>query len=496
MRHFYWYGLFVISTILFWNCNREEIIIEGGDISLDFSTDTLRFDTVFTELGSATRFIKIYNREKRRVRIDRISLQNGVGSHFRMNVDGIPGSDIRDVEIAAEDSLYIFCEVTIDPNQPLSISPFVVEGSVLVETGDQSRIVVLEAWGQNANYIPSRFSRGTFSVLSCDLAEVVWNDPKPYVIYGGLFINDCTLTLPPGTKVYVHGGVVRSDDLGVYNDGFIWVLERGRLNVTGTLEEPVVIQGDRLEENFQNEPGQWTGIFIGAESRGSAINHATIKNSRFGVYVDSAATLVARNAQFYNTSSSGVIGVHSIITMENCLVYNNNSNAVQLVYGGDYKFDHCTMASYGVDASALALSNFICYVPDGLGCDLGGSYRLNASFKNSIFFGSRQDEIILDARGGVDRSQFNYLFENCIVRVNKLLEDENFANFFDFCTNCPQKLTTLDKLFVDSSKDDYHLDSLSVAIGLGKPIPNIPTDLEGKIRDTNQPDAGCFEREN
>jgi hypothetical protein len=182
--------------------------------------------------------------------------------------------------------------------------------------------------------------------------------------------------------------------------------------------------------------------------------------------------------------------------MENCLVYNNGFHSIQLVHGGDYKFDYCTIASYGVDAAALAMSNFICYVQDGFNCTLGASYRLNANITNSIIFGSRQDQIIFDARGGEERSQFNYLFENCIVRVNELVKEKNFPDFFDYCINCPPKLTTLDKLFKDSSKDDYHLDSLSIANRLAVPISNIPIDLEGKMRDVVSPDAGCFEREN
>ena len=39
---------------------------------------------------------------------------------FRLNVDGIPGSEALEVPVLARDSLYLFVEVTVDPDQPLS----------------------------------------------------------------------------------------------------------------------------------------------------------------------------------------------------------------------------------------------------------------------------------------------------------------------------------------------------------------------------------------
>ena len=54
-------------------------------------------------------------------------LKNDPNSFFRINVDGITGNIAKDVEIAGKDSLYIFAEVTIDPDAPLSNSPFVIE---------------------------------------------------------------------------------------------------------------------------------------------------------------------------------------------------------------------------------------------------------------------------------------------------------------------------------------------------------------------------------
>lgn len=482
--------LFASLLIMFWACNQENELRLDSDVQLEFSVDTLRFDTVFTELGSATRIVKVYNRYDQRIRISNISLENSTGVTFRMNVDGIPAESVQNIEIEANDSLYIFSEVTVDPDKDVSASPFVAEGKIKFVTNENEQQVVLEAWGQNANYIPFRNGKGTFSVVN----DFVMDDPKPYVIYGGLIVENGTLTMPAGTQVYVHGGLVRADDGVIYNDGSIFISGSGRIKIEGTQENPVIIQGDRLEENFLDESGQWTGIAIGKLSRGNTIEHAVIRNCRFAVQVDSAATLDVKNAQFYNTASSAVIGFNSRITMSNSLIYNNGFHSILLLHGGDYQFDYCTVASYGGESTALWLSNFFCYVQDGFNCLVPSAYRVNARFRNSIFYGSRRDELILE--DAIETPEgFNYQFENCVVRVTNLLEEDSFPDFFENCDNCPQDLTATTPLFLDTNEDNYRLDSLSIALNLGTPIEGITTDLEGNQRDPENPDIGCFERQ-
>ena len=51
-------------------------------------------------------------------------LASGESTGFRMNVDGRKGSSFNNVGILANDSMYVFVEVTVDPNggnQPLLI---------------------------------------------------------------------------------------------------------------------------------------------------------------------------------------------------------------------------------------------------------------------------------------------------------------------------------------------------------------------------------------
>ena len=92
---------------------------------LEFTTDTVMFDTVFATVGSTTHNFRVHNRNKKSIVISSITLAGGTASKFRMNVDGITGSQLFDVEIPANDSIFIFVEVTID--QSSGNLPFIVK---------------------------------------------------------------------------------------------------------------------------------------------------------------------------------------------------------------------------------------------------------------------------------------------------------------------------------------------------------------------------------
>lgn len=481
----------LLLSVFFTFCQKEKFTTDPQD-QLTFSTDTLRFDTVFTQLGSATRYFKIYNPHKKSIRISKIYLENGSASRFNLNVDGVPGDSFSDFEIAPNDSMYVFAEVTINPND--QNSPFVLDENIVFETNGNTQKVVLEAWGQNAVYLPSRFGAGGVAGFGCGGSEWVWDDPRPYVIYGILVIDSCTVRMPAGTRVYVHGGlgkVVTDTAIYRYNDGFIAFQGAGKLIVDGTKDNPVIIESDRLESEFDDEPGQWTGIWMQAGTTGHELNHCIIRNSVIGIRIDSAGELTLRNTQIYNTASTGLIGVHAKIRAENCLFHTNTGFSVQLEYGGDYQFTYCTAASYGVDGEALRMSNALCLDP---GCEGFVSNPLKARFQNCIFFGSRADQITLFDRLDIP-DQFDYQFQNCIVRVRDLLKENSYPDFLDHCVPC-LNADNQDTLFLDPNQYKFRLDTLnSIANRYAVPVPGIEADLDGKMRDGTTPDAGCYEIE-
>lgn len=478
-------------TFVLSSCQKERFTGDPGD-RLAYSTDTLRFDTVFTQLGSATRIFKIYNPHKRSMRIRRIALEGAGKARFDLNVDGLPGAEHRDLDIAPNDSLYVFARVTINPDEPLSSSPFVVEAQIAVEYNDNLDRIQVEAWGQNAVYLPSRFGAGGIAGYGCGGGEWVWDDPRPYVIHGILVVDSCTVRIPAGKHVYVHGGlgrIVTDTSVIRYNDGFIAFINQGRLLIEGTQDNPVIIEGDRLESEFSKTPGQWTGIWLQAGTSGHRIEHAIIRNGIIGVRVDSAADLTLRHTQIYRTTGPAVIGIHARIEAENCLFFRNGGFAIQLEYGGFYRFNYCTVATYGVSTDALRMTNGRCLDPV---CANFATNPLDARFVNCILHGARADQVNLTEFPG---AAFDYRLAHCIVKVRDLTRPNAYPDFFEFCDPC-LNASADEVIFVNPNQDEYRLDTLmSVANGYARPISGIATDLDGKLRDAVMPDAGCYEIE-
>lgn len=481
----YIFTLSFFSIILFSACQKDEFIIDAS-AKVEFTTDTLRFDTVFTQVGSATRFFKVRNPHNQPIKISKIYLAQGAQSYFNLNIDGVSGDAQENIEIPANDSIYIFAEVTINPND--KNNPFVINEDLVFETNGNTQKVILEAWGQNANYIPSNTAKGKVAALT---ADAVWNDPKPYVIYGILLIDGFKLTITAGTKVHIHGGLVRTDDKQIYSDGMIYVRNGGEIEIQGTKEKPVIIQGDRLEKPFEKIPAQWNLIYFGANSKAN-FSYTTIKNARLGLYADSASTANLKYCQIYNTAGPGIYARQADITLDNCLLHSNGDRSLVIQQGGNYKVNYCTIANFGANAPALELSNAFCRSFDNAGnCASLLVSPLLFRAKNSIFHCSQLDALSFSA---VPNIPFDYLFENSIVRVQNLIDKNKggHPDFFNYCKDCIN-LKTSDKLFKKIDADNYRLDTLSIAENKAIPLNGFNEDLDGTPRDAQKPDIGAYE---
>ncbi|MBU1720860.1 MAG: hypothetical protein KKA07_17470, partial [Bacteroidetes bacterium] len=283
----------VIVALIGFSC-RKETLLEDNGATLEFSTDTIVFDTVFSTVGSATQLLTIYNPYNKTLRIKSITLARGPSSQFSINVNGTAGVSFKDIDIAAKDSLFVFARVTIDPGN--MNNPFVVTDSIIFETNGQLQDVDLVAWGQDAYYhTPDHFFPNfpPYSIIDCALP---WTNDKPHVVYGWAVVDSGTvLTMNPGTRVYMH------------NESVLWVYSDGSLKINGTNDDQVIIQGDRLEHYYDDVPGQWGRIWLSAGSKDNVIDHAHIKNGTIGLLVDTlgasaSPTLTIRNSIVENMS--------------------------------------------------------------------------------------------------------------------------------------------------------------------------------------------------
>ena len=150
MQHKFQLVLLFIITILSFSCEKEEYY-DSSSIKLEFSQDTIMFDTVFTTIGTATKYLTIKNPYNKTVKVSSIYLAGGKDSPYRINIDGFSGTKLDNYEIKGKDSLYVFVEVTIDPNN--SDFPLVVNDSIIFNYKNNAQDVNLISWGQDVNLI-------------------------------------------------------------------------------------------------------------------------------------------------------------------------------------------------------------------------------------------------------------------------------------------------------------------------------------------------------
>src|SRR5664279_904753 len=452
------------GTLLF-SCQKHSDL--GGTNRLFFSADTLSFDTVFTTTGSITQQVKLINPNSEGVNISSINLIGGSSSPFVINIDGSPGPNASGLFIAANDSMYIFINVSI-PKGPAP-NPFIVNDSIRISYNGIEQFILLSAWGQNAHFLKNA------EITS----DTVWANDLPIVIYGGLHVDsNATLTIQAGTHIYLHA------DAPVFVDG--------SLNLLGESPDSlrVYFTGDRLDYPYSGYPGSWPGIYFNKSSRDNILTYASFQNGNHtlvteGLPTDGNPKLTLNQCIINNSLGEGILSIQSSIVAVNCLLSNCGQNIV-IGQGGNYQFDYCTVASYSTrllshQLPVLTVSNT---ATDGNQIFTGD---LTAVFTNCIFWGSQgvPDEAQIVKQGN---SVFQILFDHSI------LKQQNYPANID--SNA--LLLNTDPEFIATGVPDdqfnFHLQAGSPALGLGVNT-GILIDLDGNSRPSSQSDLGCYERQ-
>ncbi|MFT7612397.1 MAG: hypothetical protein ACI9J3_001356 [Parvicellaceae bacterium] len=464
--------VFIASTLLLiasTSCRKENILTDSS-AKLGFTNDTVLFDTVFTTVGSVTKHFKILNTHNQPLIISNIDLSGGTSSEFRINVDGISGVSFADVEIPANDSLFVFVQVTVDP---VGINtPLIVEDSVIFMTNGNEQKVWLHAWGQDAYFHNQEI-----------LDDVTWTVDKPHVIYGYAIVDSCkTLTIDPGVTVYAHNNAV----LYVY---------KGSLNAVGSPGNEITFRGDRLAPFLLSNPdsvsGQWRGIWF-RQPKTSNIEHVEIKNAIVGIQIDTlnAGQFVTLNKVKVNNSLyASIITQNANVIAENCLFGNAGSYSGIVSIGGTQNFNHCTFGNLWSDSErSTPLFALTDYFESG-----GITYHrpfVEANFRNCIMYGpsTNDNELTLDtlSRNDPDNAGMippEFHFYNCLFRTDKTITDPAYYS------NCKRNI---DPAFFDPPLWDFHINT-GGAENMGSLVLSVPDDLDGISR-SNPPDVGCYEK--
>ncbi len=492
------FSLFILSVS---SCRKDFSTIPSFG-ELEFSKDTVFLDTIFTNIGSATYNLKVYNRSNDDITIPNITLERGTVSNYRLNVDGIPGKSFQNIDILAKDSIFIFVETTIDI---ASVSNPLYTDRILFDNGMNQQDVKLVTLVQDANFIFPGRDPFTLKIDSLTLDgeattikgrfltndELTFTNTKPTVIYGYAAVSsNNTLTIPPGAKVYFH------DNSGLIID------TDASLKVNGTLNDKVIFEGDRLENSFSSLPGQWGTIWLRAGSKENVINHAEIKNGIIGILVDSISsastpTLTLKNSEIINHSNFGVLARETSIHGENVVIGNSGEASLACIIGGSYNFTHSTFANYwsnGIRSlPSVLINNYYTYTNTSGQEIIETRDLITANFTNCIIDGNNNIEFLPDkAEGGV----FNFKLTNSLVKfsdVNNALEGVTEIDF-DNPNLYENILLNGVTHFRNPSNNDYIIGQDSQAINFGNisGATLVPADILGIIR-TDSPDAGAYQ---
>ena len=492
---------FFILAVSISSCRKDFSTIPSFG-QLEFSRDTVFLDTVFTNIGSATYNLRVYNRSNDDITIPSIGLERGAASNYRLNVDGIPGKTFENIDILAKDSIFIFVETTIDIN---TVPDPLYTDRILFDTGVNQQDVDLVTLVQDATFIFPGRDPITLQIDSLSLdgqpttirgrfledSELNFTNTKPYVIYGYAAVPaNKTLIIDAGTRIHFH------DNSGLIID------RDATLKVNGTLNEKVVFEGDRLENAFSTIPGQWGTIWMRAGSKENEIHHAQIKNGIIGMLVDSITsstpTLTLSNTEIFNHSNFGILGRETSIVGENVVVGSAGESSFVGSVGGSYDFTHCTFANYwnnGIRAlPAVLINNFFTFTND-LGQEIVETRDLlQANFTNCIIDGNNNIEFLPDRVN--DGSQFNFKVTNTLFRFEDVNNSFGGVAEVDFTNTTFYENILVNGFadFRDRTRNDFIIGQTSDAIGLGNQAAAnlVPFDLLGVMRTVN-PDLGAYQ---
>ena len=458
--------LLIANCFLISSCKKDSFITNTS-ARINISSDTLKYDTVFTTTGSVTKSFKIINENNQKLRLSKVKLMGGATSAYKMNVDGIATTEANDLLIEANDSIYVFVSVTINPNA--ANLPFIVTDSILINYNGNSSYVQLQAFGQNANFLRNRVITG----------NTVWTNNLPYVILGSLRVDTtASLMIQPGCRIYSHANAPFIID--------------GTLIINGTKTDSVIFTGDRLDAGYSNLPASWPGIYFRGNSKNNVLRFAVIKNAYQAVVAEKPSVnanpkLVLHQCVIDNAYDAGILCVNTSLQVDNSLVSNCGNNIV-LSYGGNYNITHCTVATYSTNFflhknPVLVVNNF---------ADQNGvavTANLNAVLRNNIFWGDAgfvDNEVIVGKQGS---TVFSVLFDKNIYRG---AADPANSTLTGNKLNTDPSFDTIDvykRLF------DFRTTKNAAAPGINYgTLTSFPKDLDDKNRNIGLPDLGCYEK--
>ena len=469
---------FVVAIVVS-SCTDEREFSTDPSHRLAFSCDTVAFDTLFTNVSSATQVFLIYNRNKEDLSISHAVLAGGEVSPYRVNIDGLAGSSFSDLAIRGGDSMYVFVEVTVDPRG--QDEPFEVRDSLqFILASGTTQQVIFTAGGQDATVL-----RGAVIDIDTRLTAT-----RPYLIYDSLRVEQgSTLTMAPGTRLFFSDKV----EMQVY----------GCVEAMGKADSLIVFRGARTDNMFDYLPydrlsAQWGGITLHESSTNNVFEHCDIHSGTYGLRANSTSMdeekLVMRNSQIHNVDEDALQLTSCKASFVNSLFTNAGGHCVN-VLGGQMDFVHCTMANFYPWKSERGLAVSIANYVEG---EEVMYPLLGVNFVNCFITGSKDRELQSVIKDDAE-DEAQYSFKYSVINSWKDAHEEDNQHFENIVwenkENSAYGSTNFRKIDRENFIYDFHLDSLSVArrVASEQYLDLVPYDKDGNPRQSGAVDAGCYQ---
>ncbi|MEG0926597.1 hypothetical protein [Chryseobacterium sp.] len=451
------------------SCNKDDITFDAPSQELRFSRDTVFCDTVYHQVRSETYVVKVYNNEDKDILIPRVNLEKGAASLYRINVDGKPGYDFKDVPLRKKDSLYIYVEIAPQATGPEAIA----EDRVLFSGPTGQQHVTLFSVVQDAEFFIQTPTNP--NIIS---SSTTWTNNKAKIIYGDLSLaSSVTLDIDPGTKVYFHK-----------NSG-MKVSSNAVLNINGTKDNQVILRGDRNDPYYDTISKNWNSIRMEANSILN-MNHARLFGGTRGLEMKQTNASIT-NSFIHTFFEYGIYAINSKVNANNLVMNNCGLSCIGIFKGGNHNYTHATIANYSksmgtFDRNGVFATNE--WKNDAGQIEQGALQQLN--IRNSIIYSDRDNSVQFEPTPG---QQFEYLIQNCLIKYSGPSE----AGFsFENNTNIVQTIRNVEPEFVNyfMAKMNLRVKTTSPAIGKGNVsvAGTVPFDIVNVSRTTN-PTLGAYQ---
>ncbi|MBV7440927.1 hypothetical protein KRX57_05800 [Weeksellaceae bacterium TAE3-ERU29] len=403
---------------------RKDFNTVSNITNIQFSNDTVVFDTVMSHSNSETYLIRLYNNSEEDINIPNIYLNKKNNSYYRINVDGIPGFEFSDVYLRAKDSLNIFINIAAE-----DASDLIYEDEIILKNNNNQKSIKLLSFIAKAKYYYPKKGEDSFTIDK----DTEFNNSSYHIIYGDFKVaENRKLNILNGTKVLF------------YKNGKITVSPNAQLNIIGTQQKPVIFKSLRNDVRHDSLPNQWIGI-TGLKNSEINLNHTEIKGAKTALDLTENKNKIF-NTKIYNSGESAIFTDNSNILANNLVVNNAGNTGINITNGGNYKFYFSSIINnwqgnivgiYGINLP-FSVTNY------SLKDDLEERSNLNLIIENSILYGRYPNGISIDLKDGMTNHiivnhslikneskkelDLTLPYFNNIITENPLLQNTTFGN--------------------------------------------------------------------